>query len=275
MSDPSNPFAPPQATEPQQIGRSSPSKGAYPFRSGSDRARNAKILIALVMIGCAFSSYAHLTRAAAIDAFRSSGNLMALVAPIEHGDNLIMTTVGLTAVAQLISAIMFLMWMHRVYRNLPALGATRLSMSPGWAVGYWFIPFVNLFKPYRAMHETWQHSDPKAGFSRMASPATLVGVWWAGFIIVEIIDRVGSKMIQMASREDAHSLHAVNKQLDSIMAGDSVLFIAALGTVVLGFITIAMITAIDRNQAERSSQIPKTAPQASQGPQFNFDSLPQ
>ena len=42
--------------------------------------------------------------------------------------------------AFLTTSIAFLMWIHRVQRNLPALGAGSLRFSPGWAVAYFFIP---------------------------------------------------------------------------------------------------------------------------------------
>jgi hypothetical protein len=35
-------------------------------------------------------------------------------------------------------AVTFLMWVHRIYKNLPSLGATGLRFTPGWAVG-WFL----------------------------------------------------------------------------------------------------------------------------------------
>jgi Domain of unknown function (DUF4328) len=34
-----------------------------------------------------------------------------------------------------LTGIVFLMWIHRAYSNLPALGARNLETSPGWAVG--------------------------------------------------------------------------------------------------------------------------------------------
>jgi hypothetical protein len=32
--------------------------------------------------------------------------------------------------------------------------------SPGWGVGFWFIPVVNLWMPYQAIRDCLAHDDP-------------------------------------------------------------------------------------------------------------------
>src|SRR5664279_2860174 len=46
-------------------------------------------------------------------------------------------------------SVCFSMWFHRAYRNLPTLVNGQLLTTPGWAVGSFFIPFLNLFRPYQ------------------------------------------------------------------------------------------------------------------------------
>jgi hypothetical protein len=41
-------------------------------------------------------------------------------------------------------------WIYRANANAHALGGD-LSVSPGWAVGWFFVPIACLFKPYLAM----------------------------------------------------------------------------------------------------------------------------
>ena len=55
----------------------------------------------------------------------------------------------------------FLVWIHRVIRNAHAFGARGLAYSPGAAVGYWFIPLLNLVHGYRVVVEAWRASDPE------------------------------------------------------------------------------------------------------------------
>jgi hypothetical protein len=76
----------------------------------------------------------------------------------------------LAILAQLCSSFMtalfFLLWTYRSYRHLSALSDRDLRFSPGWAVGWFFAPIMNLFRPYQVMKEIWEESDPGAGPSR-------------------------------------------------------------------------------------------------------------
>ncbi|TRX16514.1 DUF4328 domain-containing protein [Flavobacterium franklandianum] len=50
----------------------------------------------------------------------------------------------------ILSAITFIQWFRLAYFNLH-LRVNRLSYSDGWAAGCWFMPIVNLFRPYQIM----------------------------------------------------------------------------------------------------------------------------
>lgn len=83
------------------------------------------------------------------------------------------------------TVIVFLMWIHRTYRNLPALGARRLRFTPGWAVGWWFVPIANFFRPFQIVREIWRASDPAVTDPEgwHAAPSSpLIGWWWAFFL---------------------------------------------------------------------------------------------
>lgn len=79
--------------------------------------------------------------------------------------------------AGLASAILVLVWIHRANYNARALGATGLKMTPGWAVGWYFVPIAWFWKPYQAMKEIWQASaSPKHWWRQRGS--MLLGWWW-------------------------------------------------------------------------------------------------
>src|SRR5918997_5039842 len=85
--------------------------------------------------------------------------------------------------------VAFLLWLHRASKNLRALGnpSQRIEFTPGWAVGWFFIPFANLVMPYKAVREVWEKSDPavRTGddfmFAGPSSAPLLLG-WWVTFI---------------------------------------------------------------------------------------------
>src|SRR5690242_12224870 len=45
-------------------------------------------------------------------------------------------------------------WIYRASGNAHTL-ANDLTITPGWAVGWFFIPFANLVRPFESMKETW------------------------------------------------------------------------------------------------------------------------
>jgi hypothetical protein len=81
--------------------------------------------------------------------------------------------------------ILFLIWVYRTNANVHALGAQNLSATPGFAVGAYFIPFLNLFMPFTVMNETWKASIDASGWaSQKSSP--LIGIWWLFQIVIGI-----------------------------------------------------------------------------------------
>jgi hypothetical protein len=76
----------------------------------------------------------------------------------------------------------YFVWIYGVQRNLPALGVAEPQFSPGWAVAWYLIPIMALFKPFEAMRELWFGSDPGlAGVPREnwpQRPVPLVRWWW-------------------------------------------------------------------------------------------------
>ena len=89
--------------------------------------------------------------------------------------------------AFLVNTILFLIWRHRVQRNLgESLGVAYLEYTPGWSVGWWFVPFANLVKPKQVMNEAWTASDPTeppgtAGWRQRKAPPLLS--WWWGCLL--------------------------------------------------------------------------------------------
>jgi len=64
---------------------------------------------------------------------------------------------GIVGVAQFILAIItgitFLRWIYRSNKNLRSFSGESMTFTPGWSVGWFFIPVANLWKPYQVMKE--------------------------------------------------------------------------------------------------------------------------
>ncbi len=128
-----------------------------------------------------------------------------VVSEAELGSNAIQQAfVGITqTLVFLVTAVLFLIWMYRSHRNLSALGAEGLRFRGGWVVGYWFIPVLNLYRPYQVMREIWQGSDPsvlEAGEQWRTVPSSaLLGWWWAMWLASSVFGRISTRLALRAA----------------------------------------------------------------------------
>lgn len=99
-------------------------------------------------------------------------------------------------VVYLVTAIIYCVWLHGANRNARALGAMGLSFTPGWSVGWFFVPIANLWKPYQGVKELYQASDPDADYgSWLASPVPgTLPAWWGLWIVGNILSQVEFRM---------------------------------------------------------------------------------
>jgi Domain of unknown function (DUF4328) len=52
-----------------------------------------------------------------------------------------------------LTGIVWLLWLHSSYSLLRHAGTKVTRFSPGWAIGCWFLPLVNLVRPYQIVRE--------------------------------------------------------------------------------------------------------------------------
>ncbi|MDB4935393.1 MAG: hypothetical protein JWP87_2365 [Labilithrix sp.] len=93
----------------------------------------------------------------------------------------------ISGVCRLVGCVAFLMWTHRTVANARAFGTHLMRNTPGRAVGFWFVPFMNLVHGYQVVSETWQASDPdsvRADGASLGSSTTPAFVlhWWLAYL---------------------------------------------------------------------------------------------
>jgi hypothetical protein len=80
-----------------------------------------------------------------------------------------------------LTLIFILRWIYFANFNAHQLGAIGMRFTPGWSIGWFFIPIANFWKPYQVMKELWQVSKNSSTW-RVQSVSPLVPWWW--FLIV-------------------------------------------------------------------------------------------
>ncbi|MCY0928681.1 DUF4328 domain-containing protein [Streptomyces sp. H27-H1] len=142
--------------------------------------------------------------------------------------------VGLVqSTTMLATAVVFIVWFHRVRCNAEVFRPDGFSQSAGWAIGGWFVPIANLYFPYRTARETWDASSQYApdGSYRAVSGAPVVA-WWLACVTGWFLDGLASykdgKAVGAAAVRDASSLGAVADLVIVVAAVLAVLFVRKL-----------------------------------------------
>ena len=122
------------------------------------------------------------------------------------------------------AGVLSLMWIHRACFNA-RVRATYMRFTPGWAVGWYFIPIANLWKPYQAMKEIWETTDAQANKS-MTEGAWLLGWWWTFWIVSNILANAAFRMsLRAESIDELLSMTKVMLASDLIDIPLTILFI--------------------------------------------------
>lgn len=144
--------------------------------------------------------------------------------------------------------VVFLMWLYRSYENLPSFGVRRnqIKYTSGWAVGSFFVPFISLVVPYRAMKELWNKSQPHSSemFSDIGPPG-FFPLWWALWLASNF---VGQLHLRLSWRGD------LSPQESATMG-----IVAGVLDILAAILAIMVVKEIDKQQTESAKLIPREA----------------
>ncbi len=182
----------------------------------------------------AFAAFSVLPLAAGL----ALGGLYADAAP-ERLDALAMILDRIEIVGRLITfaaaAVAFLAWKHAAYRLLPDLTGRDTDHTPGWAIGGYFVPFLNFVRPYRIMAELWDESEPDRKALALDDGSAgrwMLPAWWSLWLVGSLVGRV-------AQRTDLWSA----------------LLISVIAFAVAGALAALLVRAVDARQQTRAAEI--------------------
>ncbi|WP_201985375.1 DUF4328 domain-containing protein [Hymenobacter rubidus] len=128
-----------------------------------------------------------------------------------------------------VSSVFFIRWLRRAYWNLHALGRPA-EHTEGWAAGAWFVPFLNLVRPYSIVREVWHETQVVA--YEQVTPHGLLRAWWLLFLLHGVVSNITSQMV-------SHATTVV--QLQSAAWGSILTAALSLATAVLTVLVVRRI----------------------------------
>lgn len=207
-----------------------------------------------------------------------SGLLHDVQAGRHPGDAVLATSDELVrcgALAQLavfvVTATLFLRWLHGTVALTRALGGEALGFTPRDAVSGFLLPFVNFQRPYQVARDLHDHLAPDAvpdarplartdasmGYREVALvappapvkiPHAAIGAWWAAFWI-------GNVIANIAARQPADTV-------DSLLVANAMNSAADAVEIVSAALAVLMVRGLDARLQERFRRVRHNTPEA-------------
>ena len=131
----------------------------------------------------------------------------------------------------IITGIVFLRWIYFSNSNSRSFDAKGMQFTPGWSIGYYFVPYLNLYKPYRAMKEIWKTSKDPKNWEMVKTPS-LFPQWWTLWLISGFLGNISFRLSMKA------------EELNELFVSSSVTLASDLIDIPLSLIAIKMVSQI-------------------------------
>ena len=142
----------------------------------------------------------------------------------------------------MVSAVLILRWFYLSKANAIAAGAADTEFTPGWTIGWYFVPFANLWKPYQAMKELWKTSHAPDGWKEQGV-SSLIGWWWFIFLASGAISNAAFRATLRA------------EELNELMLSNVLTQISDMSGIPLAIVTLLIVKRIYAAQSKPASPI--------------------
>jgi hypothetical protein len=146
------------------------------------------------------------------------------------------------------AAFFFLRWFKRAYENVEHLGGER-RYGTGWAIGAWFVPILNLWRPKQIANDIWKASNRDGD----TSVSSLLHVWWGAWLVAGWIGNMTLRFAFTAETPD---------ELQGAAAANVAAVSLEFGAALLAIWVVHTIT------ARQSSSAPRLGDVATEGARF-------
>jgi Domain of unknown function (DUF4328) len=151
-------------------------------------------------------------------------------AELESNDNRQAAMGVMQTLAMIAAAIVFIRWLRLAYRNVDVLAPGFRRFRHGWAIGAWFVPFLNLWRPKQIVNDVSRATAPSP--SQDTGPPLLVNVWWAGWLVTSVVAQIAVRLaLEQDTLEQLRTSdlwYIASDSLDAIVAVLAVLVVHRL-----------------------------------------------
>ncbi|MEM9429901.1 MAG: DUF4328 domain-containing protein [Pseudomonadota bacterium] len=143
--------------------------------------------------------------------------------PVLLGAGVVAIAYGVLALA---ASVWFLIWTFRAFRLAAEAMPGATDVTPGWAVGWYFVPIWFLWKPYIALRDIWT--------AALSAPVpALFARWWTTSVIA-----ISSAILLEAAR----SFLLLYVGVYSVLIGDVIVTLAGVAVCVTTAAVVGQVT---------------------------------
>lgn len=99
--------------------------------------------------------------------------------------------------------ILMLYWVYCSDALARALGSDRMSHGPNWSVGWFFVPFANLVKPFFVLKEIYMATAMPKRYDLNLPANGLLTAWWLVMIADRAFDLARSELMESPKNLEA------------------------------------------------------------------------
>lgn len=184
----------------------------HPYRDPTFLARSLVVLLGVSALVDAIAAGSSLAEYSVLQVLQRGETLPDGAAEANDSRQAIIAVIQIAVF--LTTAVFFCCWTHRMSANARSLSDRSMQCTPGWAVGYYFIPIVNLWRPYQIVREIHDRFLERTEGRRSA---WLQPTWWTLYIVSGILGRIVFRFSMRAeSLDDYVALSIISIVTDSI-----------------------------------------------------------
>jgi hypothetical protein len=144
------------------------------------------VVFSLIVVSAIAAVIADLLEMNLLDRVIAGEGITDAEAAANDNRQLLLTWVGRAGLVA--GAIVFIRWLAAAYRNSDIVSPGTRRYGHGWAIGAWFVPFLNLWRPKQIVNDVWRAGGRDV---EAAEPGALLVRWWSAFVISNYLANIG------------------------------------------------------------------------------------
>ena len=133
---------------------------------------------------------------------------------------------GLSGLLYAVTGVVFVVWLWKAY-NSDRVDPVRLQHGRGWTIGAWFVPILNLFRPFQLVRDLRDGIRSAMGATGPDRKRWLVRSWWAAFLTMSLVDSTSRTVDAVSGSQAGFDLISTMRTQSWLSFGSSLASVAA------------------------------------------------